>query len=381
MDIVTSYDNWGGKGDRRSIFSGNSEVFDGTQATYMYYGNNAQANIDIIFSGLEGKLYIDGINVILTNYGLVDRQLSLNGVVVGTYVVNQDYRIPMLTIRKNDKLTIKGRNNQSGGGTYPTYVREIELRTFLVPDKSFIYNEGEYKRFNEKRLGENIIPEMTSDTTPSGVAFGDSLYSSSYNYWYAFNSVDSQSWTSGATLPHYIGYDFGEFKKIKSYSIKSRNLDGNDLTTAPNSWILQGSINNSTWIDLDSVSGVTWASKGLEKKFELDKVAEYRYYRLYITANNGYAGGYVSLARLSLFEEDTPAHWEAVSGTLPTSTRFLEKGMYLSPLLDRRLATLEPIAMTQRNDVLDVGEVGKVFSETIDLKKYIDIRSIRVEVK
>ena len=54
MDIVTSYDNWGGNGNRRSILSGNSEVFDGNENTYLSYGNNAQINIDIIFSGLEG---------------------------------------------------------------------------------------------------------------------------------------------------------------------------------------------------------------------------------------------------------------------------------------------------------------------------------------
>ena len=55
--------------------------------------------------------------------------------------------------------------------------------------------------------------------------------------------------------------------------------------------------------------------------------------------------------------------------------------MYLSPLLDRRVEKLDPIALTQRDDILDIGEYGKIFSETIDLKKYIDIRSIRVEVK
>ena len=72
MDIVTSFDNLGGKGDRRSILTSNVvAVIDGTETTYMSYGNGDQINIDIVFSGLEGKLYIDCIKVIRTNYGLV----------------------------------------------------------------------------------------------------------------------------------------------------------------------------------------------------------------------------------------------------------------------------------------------------------------------
>ena len=69
------------------------------------------------------------------------------------------------------------------------------------------------------------------------------------------------------------------------------------------------------------------------------------------------------------------SHWvEEVS--------FIENGMdSLSPLLDRRIETLEPIPMTDKSEILQVDEVGKVFSKTIDLKKYLDIRSMKVEVK
>lgn len=73
--------------------------------------------------------------------------------------------------------------------------------------------------------------------------------------------------------------------------------------------------------------------------------------------------------------------WSTVSNTLPNPTQFLEKGMNnLSPL-DRKVTQLEPIPMTQRNDILSSGEVGKVFSKEIDLKKYFDIRRTRTEVR
>lgn len=78
----------------------------------------------------------------------------------------------------------------------------------------------------------------------------------------------------------------------------------------------------------------------------------------------------------------TPAHWQTVSTSLPTSTQFIEQGMdNLSPLLDRKVTELEPMPMTDKSEILGEGEVGKVFSKTIDLKKYFDIRSIRGEMK
>jgi len=384
MDIVTSFDNLGGKGDRRSILTSNVvAVIDGTETTYMSYGNGDQINIDIVFSGLEGKLYIDCIKVIRTNYGFSDKQILLNDVVIGTFNDNVDSPLPLIKLKKNDKLTIRGRNKETGGGTYPTYIREIQFKTFFIPYQSFIYHEGYYKKYVRKKTGENIIPDMTSDTTPSGIAFGDSTFSASYPYWYAFTSLDSQCWVSSSTLPlpHFIGYDFGQPRKIRSYGVKNRTLDANDLITAPNTWILQGSNNNSTWIDLDSVSGITWASKGLEKKFDLKESVEYRYYRLYITANNGYSGGAVSIAKLSLFEEDTVANWEYISTTLPEKNLFLEKGMYLTPVFDRIVETLDTVEMTDISANLAVGEVGKLFSKTIDLMKCFDIRNIKVEVK
>lgn len=75
-------------------------------------------------------------------------------------------------------------------------------------------------------------------------------------------------------------------------------------------------------------------------------------------------------------------YWNTVSSTLPTSTQFIEQGMdNLSPLFDRTVTALEPMSMTDKSEILGVGEIGKVFSKTVDLKKYFDIRSIGTEVK
>ncbi|WP_333880070.1 hypothetical protein [Lysinibacillus capsici] len=400
MDIVTSYDNWGGSGDRRNILSGNSEVFDGTETTYLSYGNGAQINIDIVFSGLEGKLYIDCIKVIRTNYGFINREILLNGKSIGTFNDNVDYPLPMLTIRKNDKLTIKGKNNETGGGTYPTIIREIYLKTFLVPDKSLIYHDGEYKKLNEEAPEKqevwsddtiNLVQKMTSNSSNGQTAFW--TYNTNQNgAGIAYNIFDyaTGSETSGISRSGssgILGIIFPKEVTVAKYEIEAHNI----ATYAPRIFTLEGSNDTTTgldgtWITIDSRTGI-YFNANEKKLFILNEKSTFKAFRLNISATNHSYTGFAELRffppkiLLEEYKPRIPAHWATVSNTLPTSTQFLEKGMYLSPLLDRRLATLEPTAMIQRNDILDVGEVGKIFSETIDLKKYIDIRSIRVEVK
>lgn len=385
MDIVTSYDNWGGKGDRRSILSGNSEVFDGTETTYLSYGNGAQINIDIIFSGLEGKLFIDCIKVIRSQYSFINKEILLNGKSIGTFNDNVDYPLPMLTIRKNDKLTIRGKNNESGGGTYPTNIREIYFKTYYVPDKSLIYHNSEYKKWSLGEISvasENAVPTMTSNTTPSGKVTFSSIFDSNYDGWKAFNKNESDSWNTlaGDNTNTWIQYEFPLANVVSSYSLLPLSTTSANLNQMPNTWRFEGSNDGSNWDVLDSKSGVVWTSKNY-KTYPINNNNFYKFYRLFVISNNGHTNVCIAEIKLETKNLIKNQGWTTVSEALPKTNQFLEKGMYLSPLLDRRVEKLEPTPMTQRNDILVSGEMGKVFSKTIDLKKYLDIRSIRTEVK
>lgn len=258
----------------------------------------------------------------------------------------------------------------------------------LTINKSFIQHEGLYKKWiphSPASTKGNAIPLMTSDTSPSGQAFSDSLYDASYPSYYAFDGDITKSWTSATTaFPHHIGYKFLEKKNIIKYEVQIRSLDGNDLTCAPNSWSFEGSDNGVDWRVLGQVTGQTWTSKGETKTFEVSNTNEYLMYRLNIISHNGYSSPAVSVGNLRMFESDkpsSPAHWKTVSVSLPTSNQFLSDGMSISPTLDRVVTELEPVNMTPRSDILGVNDVGKVFSTPIDLKKYFDIRRIKVEVK
>ncbi|KEK09946.1 hypothetical protein EP18_22625 [Lysinibacillus sphaericus] len=388
MDIVTSYDNWGGKGDRRSIFSGNSEVFDGTETTHLGYYNGQKATIDIVFSGLEGKLYIDCIKVIRTGYALVDREVLLNDVSLGAFAENVDQPLPMLKIKKGDKLTIKGRNNQSGGGTYWTYVREIELKTHYVPDKSFIYQDGVYNKWDigtPEYTSTNVVPVMTSNSAPAPFVISSSSEQSTFPSWRSFNGILSETtaWMTenGVVSNAWIQVKLNSPRILAELKVTSRNGLGYD-THSPKDFNLLGSNDGSNWETIISISNqINWG-RGETRKYLFNNSNSFIFYRLLVESNNG--GVIIAIGEIELIGKAlsaVPSHWETVSDTLPKASQFIGKGMYLSPLLDRRVEKLEPIPMTQRNDILVSGEVGKVFSKTIDLKKYFDIRSIRVEVK
>ncbi|OXS65586.1 hypothetical protein B1B04_24980 [Lysinibacillus sp. KCTC 33748] len=435
MDIVTSYDNWGGKGDRRKILSGNPEVFDGTESTYMYYGNLAQINIDIIFSGLEGKLYIDGIKVIRTNYGFINKEILLNGKYIGTFNDNVDSPLPMLTIRKNDKLTIRGKNNQTGGGTYPTYIREIELKTYFVPDKSFIYHEGEYKKVKREEVNSvfyngtssymrttkvhkyNIVTletwvkpyvisssyqDIMSNVENGGHSIGllnGKPYSrfylnGAYRYCYG-NELPLNQWShiattfDGNTILFYInGVKVSELKYSGEVSNTSAifSIGANPAVTSGYIEYFKGEIKDSRiWDVARTELQISTNMYQLSEKDSMSDnlVAWYPQDETFGTVckdKSKYAGD-GTYSNTTVLSEYLPKRIVSFSNTLPSSTQFLEHGISLPPLFDREVTELEPTEMTLKKDILVSGEVGKVFSKPIDLKKHFDIRAIRTEVR
>lgn len=259
-------------------------------------------------------------------------------------------------------------------------------------NKTFILSNGEYKKFSPERdatqdtYTSNLIPIMTSNISPSGTAFTSSFDGAGYEAWRAFNNSLTDFHQNVAwAYPYNLGYIFANNnrKKIKMFSVTAEQAI-NMFT----SFTLQGSNNTTTgqdgtWSDIASYSSLTWTNNE-KKSFILETEVEYYAYRLLINTGSRSAYSTVNFALYGILTQGSPAspaRWETISTTLPTQTQFLEQGMdSLSPLLDRKVTTLEPMNMTDKSEILN-GETGKVFSNTIDLKKYFDIRSIRMEEK
>ena len=132
-----------------------------------------------------------------------------------------------------------------------------------------------------------VTPEMTANDAPSpNVASASTEYNGDYQAWEAFDHVSdsgSDSWiTTSGTKTGWVKLDFGNGngKTITKYTLTSR-LD--ETTSAPKSWVFEGSNNDSDWDELDSQSDITDWSNNETKSFEIDNETSYRYVRLSIS--------------------------------------------------------------------------------------------------
>ena len=135
-----------------------------------------------------------------------------------------------------------------------------------------------------------LIPTMTSNTTPSGEAFANYVFSGTYAPWIAFNGTNSNyadAWTANENpmnYPYWIGYRFEKPVVVKDVMIANRNFT---TVNAVKDFILQGSNDNSKWVNIKSFTNTI---TGQSVEFHCD-VSEnntaYLYYRLYITSSHG----------------------------------------------------------------------------------------------
>ncbi len=157
----------------------------------------------------------------------------------------------------------------------------------------------------------------TTDVTGSGTATALST-SNGMPADRAFDNLttDWQGWFSDNYLPQWLKYDFGagNEKVISGYSLLY-----NDPWDSyhPRDWQFQGSNNDSDWVTLDSRSAYTWTA-GQKRTFDFHNLTAYRYYRIYITADNNGSYNYVSINEVEMFEAEPGSNYFTVdySGNL-----------------------------------------------------------------
>jgi hypothetical protein len=80
---------------------------------------------------------------------------------------------------------------------------------------------------------------------------------------------------------------------------------GNDAPSRdPKNWVLDGSNDEVTWVTLDTRVGESFSGRNETKEYTFDSTKPYKYYRMYITANNG--DGLFQLSEWRLFETSLP---------------------------------------------------------------------------
>lgn len=122
----------------------------------------------------------------------------------------------------------------------------------------------------------NIVPTMTSNTEPSGVASGCNI-----NPYLAFDNNPATGAQSQGWIDNGLGvviYQFPTAKTVTAISV----VPYSDAGYRSANIAFSGSNNGSDWTQLTSVTGVTWCPHGqtLPTLFEFVNTTAYTYYKL-----------------------------------------------------------------------------------------------------
>ncbi|OME44712.1 hypothetical protein BSK59_33225 [Paenibacillus odorifer] len=274
-------------------------------------------------------------------------------------------------------------------GFRPTLLIDSQLL-----NNSFILFNGEYKKWAEgtPTIEESFslaTPKMTSNTTPSGRVFSDTVFSSAYDPWMVFNQVDDgEGYASGngSGGKGFLGYQFPSAVVITKYVIRSMT-GSNHLDKMPKDWSFEGSNDSTngtdgTWVVLDSRTSQIWTTITTDKEYFISNPKSFITYRLRWTANNGVAS-YTDINELKMYSyipyvPATPSSWKTISTTLPSVDNFKSEGMSDLSILDRKPTTFT-FPMDDNGVSGTVLGGGKVFKEKIDLKRFFDVNSLSVK--
>lgn len=252
--------------------------------------------------------------------------------------------------------------------TYPYHVagewcfEELSNIKYLIQDKNnnlFNLIKGDYT--------ENLIPSMTSNTLPNGIASASSIYSSTYDAYVAFNkNYNEIGWTSN-NVPSWIQYEFSKEKRIKKYTITSRN-DGNHI---PNSWTFEGYNEVTlTWDILDTQTNqASGLVAGTKKGFEFSNDIDYKKYRLNVDSSS--SNSYISIAEIEMIEKTKDTFPNL--GTLKTKQLFLDNGMNSIPeVVYQSQDSIQQLSLSLSQDL---GTNGKIYETILDLSSIYNIEN------
>ncbi len=203
---------------------------------------------------------------------------------------------------RSNSGTYWGIGGWTGSALMSAYIRRVELT--YIPDASGQLVKGltinSPKRFPEAPL--------TANSSLNCVASASTVFASVDNYlaWKAFNNTsDAQSIYASSTLYNtttgvYTGSEsttisgtvyLGEWLQIQlpyainlvDYTIVSR--PGFETIQSPNTWVIAGSNNGTTWTLLDTESNITnWSTTLRQQNFKVSNTAtRYLYFRMICT--------------------------------------------------------------------------------------------------
>ncbi|MED1783132.1 discoidin domain-containing protein [Brevibacillus fortis] len=155
----------------------------------------------------------------------------------------------------------------------------------------------------EDQNSVDLVPTMTSNTSPTGIASANNIWSTETDAYKAFDDDEKTYWHPAniSHFPYYLGYEFPTETAVGKYTIKLAS----DMTyrhlEAPTTWMLEG-WNGTNWISLDVKTNITGWKLGEKREFTFNNSKPYKAYRLNITANNGHGNTHTVISEIEFME-------------------------------------------------------------------------------
>lgn len=180
--------------------------------------------------------------------------------------------------------------------------------------------------------GANLIPIMTSNTAPSGIASASSNVNDSE--YCAFDGKTSTGWnTATNTTNGWLRYTFQNPTIVDAYVL----TDAYGSNRQPKDWTFEGSNDGSQWTVLDTRTNEV--VKSATKEYFFTNEIPYTSYRINVTANNGY-NIFLGITGLSMHRQIhyenkvlvknenkylkfTNSNWTTVTTTNPTESDYI----------------------------------------------------------
>jgi len=174
----------------------------------------------------------------------------------------------------------------------------------------------------------------------------------------AFDGSYTSKWLANNTTP-WLKYQFASSNKyaVTKYALTSGN---DEAPRDPKDWKLQGSNDNSTWTDVDSRTGETFASRNLRKEYTCaSNQTAYEYYRLNVSLNNG-AATIVQLSELELYADNDQSIALGTYTVTPQWTIGTAAASDIKSVAGVAIASLKSVAGVLKANIKSVAGVSNV---------------------
>lgn len=142
-----------------------------------------------------------------------------------------------------------------------------------------------------------LIPQMTSDSTPSGTVTTSSVWSEEWAGYKAFDRSNSTYWcTSSGNAIGWIAYEFTSAQTVSKYTLRARD---DNVISMPKNWTFEA-WTGSVWTVLDTVENATGWSLSEKRSYSFSNDSAYIKYRLNVSENNGHT--LLGIAEIEMIE-------------------------------------------------------------------------------